>query len=327
MTSTSVPHPNGQAEHPDQPVRVEHLDQRVKADFFSSSEWNALFADFTIWLQRINYAKGTQRTQCRHLKSLLTWLEAQGIEALDQVAQRDLENYRDHVHTLLHHRTGQGLSAATIVAKLTILRVLNKYLQAHGKDPILKIRLLTIQHLPTQRTILSSEQIKQLYQACSQDLQGMYDRCMLSLYYGCGLRYAEGANLLLDDIDLKNEWLRVRKGKYYLERYVPLSVSVSQDIQRFMEQARWYWDCGHTQYLLLNHLGKKVNDKMLNKRLQSLCLRAGIEVKMTLHGLRHSIATHLLQNGMHLEAVQRFLGHRHLKSTQTYTHIDPTNPG
>lgn len=294
------------------------------------SEFTHLQENFITWLERMNYAPDTQRAHTRHLKTLIDWLVENDITSLNAVTQQDLLMYRDYVHTLRSERTGLGLSSSSIQSKLGTLRILNKYKEAYGRDPVLKIRLFTIRDEEIERTILSKEEIDQLYEACEEDPEGLFDRCLLSLYYGCGLRYREGADLLLTDVDFKHGWLHVRKGKHYLERYVPMSEQVSNDIKNYMDHGRWYYvSDADDQHVLLNTKGKRAGSSTVNLRLQKLLKKAEINMQtcteetrsITLHCLRHSIATHLLQNGMKLESIQRFLGHRHLKSTQIYTHI------
>jgi len=153
---------------------------------------------------------------------------------------------------------------------------------------------------------------------------------MLSLFYGCGLRKSEGIGLNVDDILLERGLVYVRHGKNYQERYVPMSPAVIQHLQGYLREGRQvllaqggYGKDGDA--LLLSERGKRVSEALLPYRLRVLCRQTGDQQLMarqiSLHSLRHSIATHLLQQGMKLAQIARFLGHASLESTQIYTHV------
>jgi integrase/recombinase XerD len=137
---------------------------------------------------------------------------------------------------------------------------------------------------------------------------------VLDLCYGCGLRKSEAYNLLIDDVDLDKKILFVRQAKGYKDRYVPLSESINERIKVFIYQHRRYFNVKHKRLFPL------VKESLFYyiKNLRSVC---GLGKDFGLHTLRHSIATHLLQNGMSMEQIARFLGHSTLDSTQVYTHL------
>jgi integrase/recombinase XerD len=171
------------------------------------------------------------------------------------------------------------------------------------------------------KTIFTKAEIKALYSACDGDVLGIRDRVMLAVYYGCGLRRNEGVNLDTGDILPGKNLLFVRKGKNYKERYVPLTEAVKEDILNYLDYARPVLIKKQTSSLFLNSRGERITASMLAERLKKLKCRARIDKAAGLHTLRHSIATHLLQSGMKLAQIKRFLGHSSLESTQIYTHI------
>ena len=130
-----------------------------------------------------------------------------------------------------------------------------------------------------------------------------------------------------NDILLEKELVYVRKGKGYKERYVPLTGKNKEDIENYLNYSRPYLlndkkpacPVGRETALLLNVNGKRL--KTVFERIQKLKAEARINKPIGSHTLRHSIATHLLQSGMKLEHIQRFLGHSSLESTQIYTHL------
>ena len=146
------------------------------------------------------------------------------------------------------------------------------------------------------------------------------DRAILSLYYGCGLRSKEGINLEPKELDFNKRLLYVKPSKNYQSRYVPMSQKVITDLKEYQEFAREVIN-PNSKYLLVGKTSLQVNGQFLNSRLKTLQEKANINKKASLHSLRHSIATHLLQQGMELEYIGDFLGHKRLDSTQIYTHI------
>lgn len=146
---------------------------------------------------------------------------------------------------------------------------------------------------------------------------------MLSVFYGCGLRKNEGLHLDVSDVLFKQGLLYVRKGKNRKERYVPMGAKVQADLISYLEKARPLFMPELTEMgLFLNYTGHSLSGVSHAARLHKLVVKAEIEVKCSLHTLRHSIATHLLRNGMPLRQVSEFLGHASLESTQIYTHIE-----
>jgi len=149
---------------------------------------------------------------------------------------------------------------------------------------------------------------------------------MLNIFYGCGLRASEGAALNINDILFEKELVYVRKGKNYRERYVPLSKQVKKDLKDYITgQRNDLLNGGKTEALLLGRRGQRWGFGGMYNRLQLIKNQTNDEKlkqkTFGLHILRHSIATHLLQSGMKLEYISRFLGHKSLETTQKYTHL------
>jgi len=143
-------------------------------------------------------------------------------------------------------------------------------------------------------------------------------KLIFALYYACGLRRTEGYKLTVNDINFDKRTIFVRQGKNYKDRIIPMNDSIYKALQHYIYNFRNLQKPKHKR-LFLNTTGT------LNKSLQDLqkiCNSEEIQnKKLTLHILRHSIATHLLQNGMSIENISRFLGHSSLEATQIYTHI------
>ena len=146
------------------------------------------------------------------------------------------------------------------------------------------------------------------------------------MFYGCGLRRNEGVQLDLSDIHYDHRLLEVKHAKGSQPRFVPMSKNTLLDLQNYHYEARPLLLKSPTQdAFFVGRCGNRVGGNHLNKRLKEIqrCSdNAALRQKpLYLHLLRHSIATHLLHEGMSLEKVAQFLGHRSLESTQVYTHL------
>ena len=129
----------------------------------------------------------------------------------------------------------------------------------------------------------------------------------------------------MNDIIFEKSVLHVRKAKGYKERFTPITATSLQHLQNYLYDARPYFTSDKNEAFLVNHNGKRLSGTMMLLRLKTLIELTGnaalIKKDIHLHTLRHSIATHLLQNGMKLERIKEFLGHSSLESTQIYTHF------
>jgi len=143
-------------------------------------------------------------------------------------------------------------------------------------------------------------------------------KLVFALFYGCGLRRSEGYKLQIQDINFDQKTVFVEQGKNYKDRIIPMSEGVYRELQDYVYNYRTRLKLNHsrlfdydiqTQILRLRHLQNICQDEQIKEK------------RITLHILRHSIATHLLQNGMSIENIALFLGHSSLESTQIYTHL------
>ena len=155
----------------------------------------------------------------------------------------------------------------------------------------------------------------------SQVRQGHYRVC-LSTIYSCGLRLREGLSLQVQDIDSSRLVLHIKGGKGNKARYVPLP-------ERTLQQLRWYWSHHrHPQWLFPSRQGcqagqKAMDESGLRRALKAAVKARGINKAVTVHSLRHSYATHLVETGVGLQLVQRYLGHSSLAATYIYVHLTP----
>ncbi len=297
---------------------------------------------FGEWLDALGYSWQAVYYMPIQIRGLLHYLENQHKTQLTDITTEGIVKY---YHTELkqrrnHMRDAGTLSNQHLNKNLQALRKFVEYLRQTGK---LQIPLLNIKQeeiINNKPAVLTEEEIKQLYNATyiipQQNKYGrpvefyevlqQRDRAMLSIFYGCGLRRNEGYHLDSNDIHIESAIVHVRRGKGYKERFVPISKKGMEHITAYLYDARpMMIRDNKEEAFFLNHSGKRLGGQMLMKSLQSLVKRTGNQElqqkEIGLHTLRHSIATHLLANGMGLEKIKDFLGHSSLESTQIYTHL------
>jgi len=289
--------------------------------FIDPNPYKTYQAEFIKWMQRIGYAMTTIEGYERQLQTFLEWLNANHIKELSEINQTNLEAYNQYLHEKRNKHSQGGLSSCYIQSHINVIRLLSKYLELTGEQKIFTGNIIVEPGATTQRNILTRSEIKQLYQATDETPNGLRDKAILSLYYGCGLRYSEGIRVERKHIDYHKQLLYVVPGKNYRSRFIPINERIIKDLQDYEVYGRNYFIKDYSTGFLLNLKGNAPDSGLIGKRLQILLQKANIEKKICLHGLRHSIATHLLQQGMPLEQISKFLGHTSLDSTQIYTRI------
>ncbi|NJO01481.1 MAG: tyrosine-type recombinase/integrase [Bacteroidia bacterium] len=285
--------------------------------------YHRLVEGFENFLITRGYARSSCYNLPRHVAEFLHFLESRQVYALAQVEAPELEAFLDYLQNRHHQRLGGPLSAAYLNKYIQALVRFGEYVQ-HHQGLSLSVPLKAFKKTETPKIILSPQEVEALYQACTPDPLGQRDRAMLALYYGCGLRREEGERLNLADFQPERGLLYIRAGKTGQDRFVPLTSRVSQDLTHYRDRGRpCFTYQTQSEAFLIRPPGRRVSGQALSLRLKHLVLRSGIGKEISLHSLRHAIATHLWQAGMPLEQVARFLGHRSLESTQIYTHIEP----
>jgi integrase/recombinase XerD len=283
-------------------------------------EFIHLEESFGEWLRLLNFEQSTVKYAPRKVREFLCWLEQQQTAELSSVTKQVIENYFDYLKERRNNRRKGKLSRNYLRTHITALRKLARYLRETGRESF----EVDVQLPGTNRNIkniFTLSEIKALYNACEGDALGIRDRAMLAVYYGCGLRRNEGITLDVSDVLLNKNLLYVSKGKNYKERYVPMTEAVKEDLQNYLDFARPMFLNRQTSALFLSYAGNRLITQSMATRLQKLKEKVGIDKEAGLHTLRHSIATHLLQSGMKLSQIKRFLGHSSMESTQIYTHL------
>jgi integrase/recombinase XerD len=286
-----------------------------------SDEHQLLQQGFAEWLAILGYAAVSVTAMPRHLTEFLHYQEAHGKHSLSQLAASDATAFMEHQQTRIGIRTGRGFSSAHLNKYIQVLILFSRYIRESGKSGV----GFTLERLTDNRdqpAWLTRAEIRRLYSATKDNVLGLRDRAMLSIFYGCGLRLQEGASLECSDLLHDRKMLYVRRGKGYKERYVPVAEKSYADLVAYIDEARPQLLQSPCAALFLDaNKGRPIHKQSLYIRIKGLVRNAGIPKKAGTHTLRHSIATHLLQSGMTLERIGDFLGHAALDSTQIYTHL------
>ncbi len=280
-----------------------------------------LLENFKKWLQTLGYAESTVYGSVNYIRDFFFYLKSIEIKSLEQITKTTIKDYHNYLEKRKNKRQSGSLSQNYIISNINALKRFSRYLQITEKA-VLEIDIQIKSGQIQKKTILSKLEIKSLYKSCENNNLGIRDRAMLDIYYGCGLRRSEGISLDVKDVLLRQKLIYIRKGKGYRERYVPITETVKEYFETYINVTRKELLNGKKEEaLLISYRGKRMTGNGLLIRLNKLLEKATINKQVGLHTLRHSIATHLLQSGMSLEDVSRFLGHASLESTQIYTHL------
>jgi integrase/recombinase XerD len=288
---------------------------------------------FGAWLSLVGYSSKTAYLLPLHVREFFYYLEQQNIKQIQNVHPEQIKTYYQNLKYRSNKRQEGGLSPAHINKHKQALQNFFEYLRQSGRADIPMVELKRLTSEKKHIHVLSTDDIKQLYQVSynsearsSKEELGERDRAMLTVFYGAGLRRNEGRSLNIRDINFDQGLLHVKKGKGNKERFVPLTKSNLKHLENYIYNSRYVLlDGSKSEALFISQRGVRMNDMSLNNRLHHLVYKTEnpelIEKNPSLHTLRHSIATHLLQNGMKLEHIGKFLGHSSLDSTQIYTHL------
>jgi len=250
---------------------------------------------------------------------------ALAIETDIKIDQLLLSAETEIVRTYLAFLNEKQYSKATIARKLATLRSFYKFLVKRNQlssNPVTGIR--TPKQDKKLPHFLEYEQVKKLLETPPMDnWLGARDRAILETLYSTGMRVSELVGLNMEDIDFLGEIVHIR-GKGKKERIAPISSSALQVIQHYIEfrnkraQSNSNFD---SKVLFVNKHGRRLSTRSVRRKMDKYLKMAGLDPSISPHTLRHSFATHMLNNGADLRSVQELLGHQSLSTTQIYTHL------
>lgn len=262
-------------------------------------------------------AVNTIQAYKRDLHYFCTYLEEEKITDPNMITRGTIMNF-------IAYARDAGKSPRTVARYLASLRSFFHFLLHDRKmdhDPMIQIE--TPKQTKALPKVLHLEEVEQLLAAPDPNtVLGLRDRAMLEVLYATGLRVSELIHLKLDDLHLQMGFIQTI-GKGDKERIIPLGHTATDALTSYLEDGRpkLRKTKYRNDYVFLNHHGAGLTRQGFWKLLKQLAQKAGIDKPITPHTLRHSFATHLLENGADLRAVQELLGHADISTTQIYTHV------
>ena len=299
-----------------------------------NTSFRYLEQSFREWLDILGYAPITVYNLPNMIRELLHYMEQKRYNNIKDLSPQLVHEYYQHLKERSNQRRDGALSNGHLNKHIQALRKFAEYLRKVGRLQLPELPLENEEE--NQRLVwLTTDEIQDLFKASyiehdynfkeSQEAFRSRDRAMLAIFYGCGLRRNEGVSLDVPDINFDRSILHVRKGKGYKERFVPINKTSLKHLESYVYDYRPVLLKSKSEALFMSAYGKRMQGQSLSIRLKQLQDKTENidlqEKEIGLHTLRHSIATHLLQAGMKLESISRFLGHNSLESTQIYTHL------
>ena len=252
------------------------------------------------------------------IELLMQYLESiNHSKSLTDISQENIENFLAHLYDL-------GLSANSQARILSGIKKFYAYLiqeKMIEENPTQLISSPSIgRHIPD---ILSYEEITSMIENIDLSLPfGHRNKAIIEIMYACGLRVSEVTSLKISNIYIKDEFIRIF-GKGDKERLIPISPSTIKTLYLYIDGERKFQNINpkHTDTLFINRRGSGLSRQMIFLIIKDLADKAGIKKNIGPHTIRHSFATHLLEGGADLRAVQQMLGHSSISTTEIYTHI------
>ncbi|TLM69302.1 MAG: site-specific tyrosine recombinase XerD [Deltaproteobacteria bacterium] len=252
----------------------------------------------------------------RDLSRYLAWLHAQGVVGPDEIGAPVLLRF-------LSHLKDQGLAPRSRSRALVALRTFHKFLVSERLCAVNPTGQVAAPRslAPLPKTLSPQDVEALLASPQGGDPLAARDRAMLEILYATGLRVSELVSLKLDDLQLDVGYLTAF-GKRSKQRIVPLGVAAIDELRFYLAAARPHFDRTRSSpFVFLNRSGEGLTRQGFWKIIKRRARQAGILRNITPHTLRHSFATHLLENGADLRSVQAMLGHADISTTQIYTHV------
>jgi integrase/recombinase XerD len=282
------------------------------------SSWKRYIKDFTSYLKiEKGLAANSVLAYENDVKKLEDFARVRNLET-ETITYTHLKEFVKELYDL-------GLSARSQARIISGVKQFFQYLlmdQEIDKDPSNLLEMPKIGRMLPE--VLSIQEIDLLIDTIDlSSKEGHRNKAILETLYSCGLRVSELVHLKFEDIFFNEGFIRVI-GKGNKQRLVPVSASVEKEIGIYSENIRNHQEIkpGNESYVFLNRRGAKLTRVMIFTIIKNLAAKAGIEKNISPHTFRHSFATHLLEGGANLRAIQEMLGHESITTTEIYTHLD-----
>jgi integrase/recombinase XerD len=293
-----------------------------------NENYNQIKNEYAVWLTTLGFSGGLVYDYKFRTSDFFEWLQTKNINAVNLIAQKHITTYFDYLQVRKNKRRSGALSISHLNHNFMAIDKLLEFLYQMGINtaptptnyrikPDKEQRIKNIQPLTKEEIKTLQANINNAYSQLpfkQREAKQEQLKLIFALYYGCGLRRSEAYKLTVNDIDFEKKTIFIKQGKNYKDRIIPMNTGVCKALEHYIYNYRNLQKVKHKR-LFLSTTGT------LNNNLQALQKLTDIDKKLTLHILRHSIATHLLQAGMSIESIALFLGHSSLESTQIYTHL------
>lgn len=267
-----------------------------------------------------NYLK-TKHSQSHHTVTAYVNDVSDMIEYFNEVQKDILSLSEDDVMSYLAILRQKKLKSSSLARKVSSIKRFYTYaiqMKLILYNPCSRIRIKQ-----KRQNIVSSltfDQVLRCLNSCDESHVGQRNHCICHLFYACGLRLSEVATLKLSDFDLTNNCVRVI-GKGDKERIVPFYDAFKDELIDYITNVRPVWSPQTHDVLFVNQKGKPLSGRSIQLIIEKIGLDASLPMPLHPHMLRHTFATHLLEQGADLLSVSRLLGHENLSTTQMYTHV------
>lgn len=265
----------------------------------------------------LGLSANTRQAYERDLRLFCKTLGLKNSDALVNVSREQITGYMTQLKE-------KGLAAATIARKLAAIKAFYRFMTAEGymdANPAEVVEAGT-KGIKLPRVLSEDEVVRLLSQPDITTAEGFRDRTMLEVLYATGMRVSELINLTLERVDLNMKYI-IAFGKGSKERIVPLGSVAAEFLQQYLEKVRpkLTHEERNTNIVFLAFGGHELTRQRFWQIIRAYGRKANINKALTPHILRHSFATHLLDNGADLRSVQELLGHSDISTTQIYTHL------
>jgi integrase/recombinase XerD len=291
--------------------------------------------NYKLHLEILGYNPSTIKSKYLYLKAFFKWLEENKIFSLKEIQSKNIAKYYTELQKQKSVRNGELLSKENVNGRMRNVQKYFGYLIETGtlKKNSASCFIFSSEKERKDRIIFTQSEIQELYEV-AENLQEIN---ILNLAYGCGLRAGELVRINKEDINLQENLVIVEKGKNNKRRIIPVSEKIKNELSEFLfsienKSVKSVLSVGNfkEEALFLNIENRRMQAKSFVIILKKLLQKTEFGKRFTklelqkigMHTLRHSIATHLLENGMKLEQVQYFLGHNQIETTEIYTHIN-----
>ena len=279
---------------------------------------------FLEYLHQLGHSSQGARVKYHRLREFFSFMEQCGVQNTAQIQTIHINHFHQYIQTRPGKVKGDGsLSSKSVYDFMRAVQLFFSMLHTAEQiqtNPASALRY-PVPESSGERTVLSRDEMQELFNHCEKP----HERAVLSLAYGCGLRVSEMVQCNTVDIRFAENILIVPRGKGNKRRTVPMSAGVVRELSDYYFGERVHYDIIRQKSFLVNSKGRRMQKWTCNSILQTIINRtqnSELQAKQaSIHNLRHSIATHLLEDGMSLEQVRDFLGHSQLETTQLYTRV------